>query len=104
MLRQAGHIKNTVALIFRQIQCLYLMSSEVTWVLVSSGPQVQQQIILDPDYLPDYLPVSYDYCVFLLPNAKNHHQQGLAFVHMNVILFAELTVVAYGKAVTKNHW
>ena len=35
--------------------------SEVAWVLKSSGTQVQPQIILDPDYLPDYLSVSYDY-------------------------------------------
>ena len=27
---------------------------------VSSETQVQPQIILDPDYLPDYLSVSYD--------------------------------------------
>ena len=32
-----------------------------SWVLVFSGTQVQPQIILDPDYLPDYLSVSYDY-------------------------------------------
>ena len=37
-----------------------LMSSEVAWVLVSSKTQVQPQIILDPDYLPNYLSVSYD--------------------------------------------
>ena len=37
------------------------MNSEVAWVLVSWGTQVQPQIILDPDYLPDYLSVSYDY-------------------------------------------
>ena len=37
------------------------MSSEVTWVLLSSGTQVQLQIILKPDYLPDYLSISYDY-------------------------------------------
>ena len=37
------------------------MYAEVAWVLVSSGTQVQPQIILDPDYLPDYLSVSYDY-------------------------------------------
>ena len=34
---------------------------EVASVLVSSGIQVQPQIILDPDYLPDYISVSYDY-------------------------------------------
>ena len=37
------------------------MYAEVAWVLVSLGTQVQLQIILDPDYLPDYLSVSYDY-------------------------------------------
>ena len=37
------------------------MNSEVTEVLVASGTQVQFQIILDPDYLPDYLFASYDY-------------------------------------------
>ena len=36
------------------------MYSKVTWVLVSSGIQVWPQI-LDPDYLPDYLSVSYEY-------------------------------------------
>ena len=38
-----------------------MIYAEVAWVLVSSGTQVQPQIILDPDYLPDYLSVSYDY-------------------------------------------
>ena len=37
------------------------MYSEVAWVLVSSGTQVQLQIILELDYLPDYLSASYDY-------------------------------------------
>ena len=37
------------------------MYAEVAWVLASSGTQVQPQIILDPDYLPDYLSLSYDY-------------------------------------------
>ena len=36
------------------------MNFEVAWVLVSLGTQVQLQIILDPDYLQDYLSVSYD--------------------------------------------
>ena len=48
-------------LTFRHIQCLRLMYAEVAWVLVSSGTQVQPRVILDPDYLPDYLSVSYDY-------------------------------------------
>ena len=36
------------------------MYAEIAWVLVSSGTQVQAQIIPDPDYLPDNLSVSYD--------------------------------------------
>ena len=59
-----SNIKNTVALTLltsRHIQCLHLMYAEVAWVLLSSGTQVQPQVILDPDYLPDYPSVSYDY-------------------------------------------
>ena len=37
------------------------MYAEVAWVLASSGTQVQPQIVLDPDYLPDYLSVFDDY-------------------------------------------
>ena len=46
---------------FRYVQYLHFMYAEVAWVLVSSGTQNQPQIILDPDYLPDYLSVSYAY-------------------------------------------
>ena len=49
MLLEAGHIKNTVVLIFRHIQYLHVMYSEVAWVLVSSGTQVQSQTIFDSD-------------------------------------------------------
>ena len=45
------------------------MYSEVAWVLVSSGTEVQPQIILEQEYLPDYFSVSYD-----------HYADGLAFV------------------------
>ena len=48
-------------LAFWHIQCLHLMYAEVTWVRVYSGTQGQLQITLDPDYLPDYPSVSYDY-------------------------------------------
>ena len=48
MLQETGHMKN-------------MMYPEVAWVLVSSGTQVQPKIILDTDYLPDSLSVSYDY-------------------------------------------
>ena len=61
MLQKADHIKNTVVLIFGHIHCLHLRNSEVAWVLVSSGTQVQSQIIHNPDYLPDCLSVSQDY-------------------------------------------
>ena len=37
------------------------MHADLAWVLVSSGTQVQSQIILDIDYIPDYPSVSYDY-------------------------------------------
>ena len=50
LLREAGHI-----------QCLHLMYAEVAWELVSSGTQAQLQMIINPDYLPDYLSFSYDY-------------------------------------------
>ena len=59
-----SHIKNTVVLTiltFRHIHCLHLMYVEVAWELVSSGTQVQPQIILNPDYLLDYPSVSCDY-------------------------------------------
>ena len=48
-------------MISHHIQYLHLMYAEVTWVLVSSGTQVQSQTTLDPDYLPGYLSVSYDH-------------------------------------------
>ena len=32
MLKEVGHIKNTVVLIFWHIQCLRLMYSDVAWV------------------------------------------------------------------------
>ena len=58
------NIKNTVVLTIVtlwHIQCLHLMYAEVACVLVSSATQVQPQVIFDPDYLPDYLSLSYDY-------------------------------------------
>ena len=47
-----------------------MINSEVAWVLVCSGTQPQPQIILDSDYLLDYLSVSYDY-VLIQKNLKN---------------------------------
>ena len=37
------------------------MYFEVIWVLLSLETPFQPQIILDPDYLPDYLAASCDY-------------------------------------------
>ena len=58
-------MKNIVTLIFPQIyisqQFLHLMYSEVAWVLVFLRIQIHPQIIPNPDYLPDYLSVSYEY-------------------------------------------
>ena len=48
------------------------MYAEVAWVLVSSRTQVQSQVILDPDYLPDHLSVSYDY-------DNRHHKPAKVF-------------------------
>ena len=60
VLQEAGHIKNVVAIIFPHIVDLHLINSDVDWGLVSSGTQVQPQIIFDTDDFPDYLLVSYD--------------------------------------------
>ena len=59
-------------LTFTQIQCLHLMHAELAWVLVSSGTQVQSQIILDIDYIPDYPSVSYDYDFMLETDFKGN--------------------------------
>ena len=59
-----SNIKDTVVLTILTLwltQSLHLMYAEVAWVLVSLGTQVQPQVLLDPNYLPDYLSVSYDY-------------------------------------------
>ena len=64
--RSWSRVNNTVVLTiltFQHIQCLHLMYAEVAWALVSSGTQVQPQIIPDPGYLPDYLSISYDYAI-----------------------------------------
>ena len=42
------------------------MNSEVAWALVYSETSVQPQVILDPDYLPDDLSISYDYAQIFL--------------------------------------
>ena len=60
MFREADRIKNIIVLMFPRIKCFYFMYSETASVPASSGTQVQPQVIPDPDYIPDYLFVSYD--------------------------------------------
>ena len=67
--RSWSNLKNTVLLTiltFQHIQCLHLMYAEVAWVLVSLETQVQPPLILDPDYLPDYLFISDDYEITMI--------------------------------------
>ena len=61
MLQEAGHIKNIVVLLVLHLHCLYVMFSEVAWVLVPSKTQVHPRIILDLDYISDYLSNFFDY-------------------------------------------
>ena len=81
-----GHINNTAALIFRHIQCLHLIYTKVACLLVSLGTQVQPQIILDPDYLPDYLSVSYDYGETRKKKFISLHKFSLFFKYSNFII------------------
>ena len=62
MLQEADDIKHAVVLIIQHIECLPLMYSEVAWVLVlkNSRTQAQPQVMLNPDYLPEYISVFYD--------------------------------------------
>ena len=77
------------------------MNSEVAWVLVSSGTQVQPQIILILDYPPDYLSVSYDYALFyknnfkiffFLFNLRIKHILALSVHTIKSLLYIEVTV------------
>ena len=53
------------------------------WVLVSLGTKVQPQIILEPDYLPDYLLISYDYVLnaLFVENDKEEIKQAYISKH-----------------------
>ena len=92
---------NTVALTiltFQHVQCLHLMHVEVVWVLVSLGTQVQRQIILDPDYLPDYLFVYYDYALFKADQTKifisNYFQESILKAEVLKSFLSDLSSVA----------
>ena len=85
MLQEAGHIKNTVVLLIRHIQCLHLMNSEVSWVLVSSETQVQLQIILNPDCLPEFQTIFPFLMTMVLLNVMFLQSQGN---HKFITIFA----------------
>ena len=55
MFQKGDHIKYTVVLIFLRIHYLHLMYSEVAWILLFLGTQVQPEILLDPNKLPSRL-------------------------------------------------
>ena len=61
VLQETDPINYTIVLVSSHIQCFNLTYSEVALVLVSLGTQVWPQVILDLDFLPDHLSVSYDY-------------------------------------------
>ena len=84
--QEAGHINNTVVLIFRHIQCLHLMNSEIAWVLVFSETQSQPQIILNPDNLLDYLSVFYDYGYLYYFSGTAAHPYCLKLIKHAVLL------------------
>ena len=88
VLQEAGHIKNTVVLTFRHIQCLHMMYAEVAWVLLFLGTEVQPQKILNPNYLPCYRSVSYDYdgtyAYMTLKREYNYQKQSLEGVLQNI--------------------
>ena len=60
VLQEIGHVNNAILLIFWYFQCLrcITMYSEVGVLLISSGTQVQPQVVLEPNFLPYYLSVS----------------------------------------------
>ena len=62
VLQETDPINYTIVLVSSHIQCFFnLTFSEVALVVVSLGTQVWPQVILDLDFLPDHLSVSYDY-------------------------------------------
>ena len=94
--RSWSNIKNTVVMTivtFQHIQCLHLMYAEVAWVLVSSGTQVQPQIILDPDYLPDYLFVSDDYEITMITRQMTPFFLSVGIFHFCISRSSEFSFV-----------
>ena len=74
------------------------MYAEVAWVLISSGTQVQPQIILDPDYLS----VSYDYgCTFDSQMTKIH--ESLAIATIKIACFYKKTIFSGSASILCNN-
>ena len=82
------------------------MHAEVAWLIVSSGTQVQSQIMLDPNYLPNYPSVSYDYGVSNLSKKvhfNSDHKRSLAMTkaciccHFNMNLNMDMNSNMYMK-------
>ena len=61
------------------------MNSEVSWVLVSSETQVQSQIILNPDYLPEFQTIFPFLMTMVLLNVMFLQSQGN---HKFITIFA----------------
>ena len=78
-----GHINNTVVLLFGYFQYLHLMYSELVWVIVSLGTQFQSQIILEPDYLPDYLPFLMIMIAHILESSNNFDRSKISYYVRN---------------------
>ena len=82
------------------------MYAEVPWVLASSRTQVQPQITFNPDYLPDYLSVSYDYEIIMIARPHFFHLllelYPLVYFnfalqdHQNSVLWSPLLVLCSG--------
>ena len=64
------------------------MYAEVALVLVSSGTKVHPQIILDIDYLRDYLFISYDYGSFYLCTKKSSEE--LSRIKSSTLIFLKI--------------
>ena len=82
------------------------MHAEVAWLILSSGTQVQSQIMLDPNYLPNYPSVSYDYGVSNLSKKvhfNSDHKRSLAmtkaciYCHFNMNLNMDINSNMYMK-------
>ena len=78
-----GHINNTVVLLFGYFQYLHLMYSELARVLVSLRTQVQSQIILEPDYLPDYLPFLMVMIAHIVERSNNFDRSKISYYVRN---------------------